>query len=263
MKQLAFIATVFIVSVIALGYAAAHSNYTGRTMMSGSQGCGGCHASLNSSVTVSISGPDQLTAGEKGTFQVTISGGSGSSVCVDIAASAGTLAPADANTKTSKGELVTNGVKRYSGGSYTYSFFYTAPASPQSVTLYATGMSTMQTFNFAPNKTVTVTSVSTGLNDVLPAAPVTIQLEQNFPNPFNPSTSVSYGLSAPADVRLVVFDAVGNEAGVLDEGLRESGTHHVSWNAAGLSSGVYFCRLTARTADGQTTIAIRKMSLQK
>ena len=50
-------------------------------------------------------------------------------VCVDIAASGGTLAPADANTKASQGELITNGVKRYSGGSYTYSFSLTAPTT--------------------------------------------------------------------------------------------------------------------------------------
>ncbi|MFZ1730762.1 MAG: choice-of-anchor V domain-containing protein [Bacteroidota bacterium] len=139
MKKLLCSLTILTVSIIALSYAFAHANYTGRTMMSGTAGCGGCHASVNSTVQVSISGPDTLSVGKNGTYQVRISGGSGSSVCADIAASAGTLAPADANLKLSKGELITNGTKRYSGGSYTYSFVLTAPASAQTVTLYATG----------------------------------------------------------------------------------------------------------------------------
>ncbi len=263
MKKLTFILTVFVTSVLALAYAFAHANYTGRTAMSGSQGCGGCHASVNSAVQVSISGPDTLAAGAQGTFQVTIRGGSGSSVCVDIAASGGTLAPADGNTKASKGELITNGVKRYSSGSYTYSFFLTAPANPQTVTLYATGMSTMQTFNFAPNKAVVVTSGTTGMNAAVLSNPGTILLEQNFPNPFNPSTSISYALSQRCAVRLSVYDGAGNEVALLEEGMRESGTHLLRWNASGSPSGLYFCRLETRLPNGGTATQIRKMLLQK
>ena len=113
--------------------AAAHSSYTGRTKKSGTQAGCGCHASVSPSVTVAISGPDTLQAGATGTYTVKISGGTGSSVCVDIATSAGTLKNADASTKLSGGELITNGVKKYSGASYTYTFTLTAPGSAQTV----------------------------------------------------------------------------------------------------------------------------------
>ncbi len=263
MKKLVALLTIFVFSIAALTYAFAHASYTKRTMMSGSQGCGGCHASLNTAVQVAISGPDTLSAGATGTFQVKISGGSGTAVCVDIAASGGTLAPADANTKASQGELITNGVKRYSGGSYTYSFSLTAPTTSQTLTLYATGMSTMQTYNFAPNKSVVVTSATTGVQEPALSAPVTVLLEQNFPNPFNPSTAITYTLSQRGTVRLAIYDGSGAEVALLEEGIRESGSHLLQWNAAGSPSGLYFCRLETRTADGSSVTQVRKMILQK
>ena len=263
MKKSLFLLTMLSVTVIALGYAYAHSSYTGRTMKSGTQGCGNCHAKLSTAVQVSITGPETLAAGARGTYQVTISGGSGSSVCVDIAASAGTLTPADGNTKASNGELITNGVKRYSGGSYTYSFSLTAPSTPQSVTLYATGLSTMQAFNFAPNKIVTVTSGTTGLESSIPALPVEIELSPNFPNPFNPSTTITYTLPEKASVHLAVYDAAGRQLAVLWDGVRAQGGYFASWDASEFPSGTYYYRLSAMTADGRAASRTRKMLLEK
>lgn len=80
----------------------------------------------------------------------------------------------------------------------------------------------------------------------LPPKPLT--LYQNFPNPFNPSTSIAFFLPAPARVRLVVYDIEGKKIRSLSDGMREVGKHTVLWNgtnAAGnaVGSGVYYYRL--------------------
>ncbi|MCF7811129.1 T9SS type A sorting domain-containing protein [bacterium] len=64
-----------------------------------------------------------------------------------------------------------------------------------------------------------------------------------YPNPFNSTTTITYGLGKPAPTRLVVYDISGREIAVLLDGNETAGTHSVSWDATGLTSGVYFCRL--------------------
>jgi hypothetical protein len=81
-----------------------------------------------------------------------------------------------------------------------------------------------------------------------PAAPLT--LHQNVPNPFNPSTEISYYLPASADVLLEVYDVTGKRVATLERGRREKGLHVVTWRGmddAGRSaqSGIYFYRLGA------------------
>jgi hypothetical protein len=71
-------------------------------------------------------------------------------------------------------------------------------------------------------------------------------LEQNFPNPFNPSTAISYRLSADSFVKLSVCDILGKEVATLAIGEQAAGRYTVSFNAGALSSGVYFARLRAR-----------------
>jgi hypothetical protein len=78
----------------------------------------------------------------------------------------------------------------------------------------------------------------------LPIAPEEFTLEQNYPNPFNPKTVVSCQLSAASWVRLVVYDVLGREVATLLHGLMEPGRYEVTFDGAGLSSGVYISRLT-------------------
>ncbi len=70
-------------------------------------------------------------------------------------------------------------------------------------------------------------------------------LRQNFPNPFNPSTNFSFGLASGCFVTLRIFDAVGKEVTTLVSEELPAGNYTRQWNAAGLSSGIYFCRLQA------------------
>ncbi len=68
-------------------------------------------------------------------------------------------------------------------------------------------------------------------------------LQQNYPNPFNPSTTIRFRTPTSGDVRLTIFDIAGREIAVLVDGWRHSGSHSATWNAAGMSTGIYFCRL--------------------
>jgi hypothetical protein len=88
--------------------------------------------------------------------------------------------------------------------------------------------------------------------------PVAFVLNQNFPNPFNPSTLIRYQLADAGPVRLSVYDILGREVARLVDGVQQQGTHEARFDGGGLSSGVYLYRL-------QTTgfVQQRKMILQK
>lgn len=70
-------------------------------------------------------------------------------------------------------------------------------------------------------------------------------LEQSYPNPFNPSTTIRYGLPVRSHSRLVVFNTIGEEVAVLQDGNEDAGYHEVRFDASGLPSGVYLCRIRA------------------
>jgi hypothetical protein len=70
-------------------------------------------------------------------------------------------------------------------------------------------------------------------------------LEQNYPNPFNPSTSISFTLPSKSFVSLKVFDLLGREVATLVNEQKPAGTYTQKWNAANVSSGIYFYRLQA------------------
>ena len=73
----------------------------------------------------------------------------------------------------------------------------------------------------------------------------TFELQQNFPNPFNPSTMITYQLPVRTHVRLAVFNVLGQEVMVVQNGEYAAGPHAVRFDASGLPSGVYFYRLDA------------------
>jgi hypothetical protein len=68
-------------------------------------------------------------------------------------------------------------------------------------------------------------------------------LYPNYPNPFNPTTTISYGLPRLSEATLTVYDVLGREIRVLAFGTQPAGTHEVTFDAAGLPSGVYLYRL--------------------
>jgi gluconolactonase len=76
-------------------------------------------------------------------------------------------------------------------------------------------------------------------------SPRSFTLAGAFPNPFNAATTIQYTLAADMSVQLSVYNLIGQRVAVLKEGQVKAGSHAVSWNAGGFSSGTYIVRLTA------------------
>jgi hypothetical protein len=79
-------------------------------------------------------------------------------------------------------------------------------------------------------------------------APSVVELSRNFPNPFNPSTELHFALPAGMDVKLDVYNILGQHVKTLADGYYEAGRHSVTWDASSEASGVYFYRLVTQEA---------------
>jgi hypothetical protein len=75
--------------------------------------------------------------------------------------------------------------------------------------------------------------------------PPVAALEQNYPHPFNPSTTIRYALPQRAHMTLTVFNTLGQQVAQLINSDIEAGCHDIQFNAANLASGVYFYRIQA------------------
>jgi len=91
-----------------------------------------------------------------------------------------------------------------------------------------------------------------------PQLPSTVQLYQNYPNPFNPSTTIRFALPERMNVRLKVFNLLGQSVTTLISESRDAGSHAIEFNAEDLPSGLYLYRLET----GTSTIT-RRMTLMK
>ncbi len=70
-------------------------------------------------------------------------------------------------------------------------------------------------------------------------------LENNYPNPFNPTTEIRYQIPKVSHVTLKVFDILGREVATLVNEQKSPGTYTVRWDASGVASGIYFYRMQA------------------
>lgn len=91
-------------------------------------------------------------------------------------------------------------------------------------------------------------------------------LDSNYPNPFNPSTKISFTIPEARHVSLVVYDALGREVATLVDSELGAGTHTVLFNGQNLASGVYIYRIragNASTGSAQSFVQEKKMQLVK
>ena len=73
--------------------------------------------------------------------------------------------------------------------------------------------------------------------------PNSFEISKLYPNPFNPSTQISFSLPMEGHVRLTAYDVRGQEVGVIFEGSQNMGNHSYTWHASDLPSGLYYVRL--------------------
>ena len=85
-------------------------------------------------------------------------------------------------------------------------------------------------------------SVDTG-RDPAGDIPLATRLHANYPNPFNPSTTLSYDLHIAGEVRVSVYDALGRRIAILTDTRMNAGRHELTWEASRLASGMYLVRL--------------------
>jgi hypothetical protein len=107
------------------------------------------------------------------------------------------------------------------------------------------------------NRTVSLTATQSA------NVPKEFGLDQNYPNPFNPTTKISFALPQSANVRLEIFNVLGQAVRVLEDGAMDAGTHTVVWdgrnsNGGQVSSGLYFYRINAGSFS-----ATKKMMMLK
>jgi hypothetical protein len=111
----------------------------------------------------------------------------------------------------------------------------------------------------------TITSASpTSIEGELGIIPDQYALQEAYPNPFNPSTRIRYGVPENSRIKLIVHNMLGNVVAELVSGERSKGMYELQWHADNLPSGVYLIRMNAESLEStKRFIASRKVVLVK
>jgi hypothetical protein len=229
---------------------------TGLTKKTGGVGCI-CHGNgiPHPEVTVNFIGPDSVATGQTVIFRLRTSHGPEIAGGLDVAVYYGRLntTPLDTIVRkdTTVNELTHRFPKPFTGDTVSWTFLYTAPLAAGHDTLYAVSNSvngngvpdTGDHWNFSSNYVIRV-YLPIGIVPISTIAE-SFSLSQNYPNPFNPSTQIEFTIPKESYVEIKVFDIKGAEvARIVNENLK-TGKYKTSFDGSGLSSGVYFYRITA------------------
>lgn len=219
------------------------------------EGCT-CHGiDTTSAVKITLDGPTTIQYGDTVTFVAKMTGGPLVKGGIDISSGRGIviLSPLDSTLQRLEAsmsiyELTHTAPKLPVSDTVTWTFRYIAPVTGDRDTLFATGNSVNgngvpsgDSWNFGQSKVVFIGNIqgiseNTGLvND--------FRLNQNFPNPFNPSTKIKFQINKNGIVKLSVFDSKGNTVKNLLNERKSAGEYSVDFSGVNLSSGVYFYKL--------------------
>jgi hypothetical protein len=112
--------------------------------------------------------------------------------------------------------------------------------------------------------------ILTGVETVSYNLPETFSLTQNFPNPFNPTTEIQFGVPRDSKVQIIIYDILGRKVKTLVDNQIAPGTYRATWdgrddNGLGVASGVYLYRIVAKNSSGsgQDFVLTKKMIMMK
>jgi hypothetical protein len=221
------------------------------------EGCSCHNLTPYPEVSVRITGPSSVRAGDTVEFRLKITGGPLVRAGCDISAANGQLILSPADTMLQR-VLATVGVyelthvwpKLPGADTVTFIYRYIAPNTPGSFdTLYANGNSVNfngtpdgDKWNYADDKIISITS-SINIRNISSIAD-DFKLYQNYPNPFNPATNFKFKIAKQSDAKIVVYDITGHEVKTLVNETLKPGAYEVTFDGSALASGVYFYQLT-------------------
>jgi hypothetical protein len=257
--------TAVFLSVIIYANVNESNGIIGLTLRDGGDGCA-CHdLETSEMVHVWIEGPDTVVVSDTVDYNIFMTGGPAVKGGFNIAVYYGVVNSADTSTQTlpfyGAGEQLTHTMPNvFVNDTVVWNFKYTAPNSIVVDTIYSVANSVNgdsnpipgDEWNFGANFTVFVIDNPVTVDDEI--SPVNFHLSQNYPNPFNPSTTIKYtipfsvnesGAEQSQFITLNVYDILGYEVATLVNEEKSPGTYHISFNAALLTSGVYFYQIRA------------------
>ncbi len=268
-----YLFVLFVIGIFAYSFIFFPWGYVGTTRKNQvNLGCV-CHGdTATSSVTVQIIGPDSIPAGTTAFFRVKTShgpavmGGFNLAHQRDVGDDSLTLSwvPGDTMVRRQEGELTHTNPKPFDNDTVSWVVRYTASNVTGWDTLFATSNSTNgnghsdgDNWNWSQNKPVRIYNPIGIIN--ISSVAEEYSISQNYPNPFNPITQIKFSVAKSSDIKIRVFDILGN---VISEPVNQkmsSGTYKVDFNGSNLASGAYFYSLIA---DG-VTISTKKMLVIK
>ena len=109
-----------------------------------------------------------------------------------------------------------------------------------------------------PSVCISFTSVDDGI------IPIEFYISENYPNPFNPTTSIDFGIPSNLNVQINIYNIIGQQVASIDQGLLNAGSYTATWNGKdtfgqSVPSGVYLYEIKA----GDQFRKIKKMTLMK
>lgn len=171
-------------------------------------GGGGCHSFEDGRVSLAVTDLQ---------VQITVNGTT-NDVAGELVDAGGTVVAFNNGTSSNPFTLVAPGP-----GNYTVNAGYAGPLRWDSASV-----------------SITITEVGENTSN-----PTVYKLYDNYPNPFNPSTTFTYSLPEASFTSLKIYDAIGNEVAVVIDEIKPAGTHQIEFDAIGLSSGIYYYTLQA------------------